>query len=432
MLRLTKLTCFLALFVTQSMAQDLKQTYQQVLASDPRLLIDSLGVQIGVAREKQSFGALLPQVTVGGNATSNTRRSETRPIDHYSGQRYSFSIQQTLFDMQKFRAWQRSKIVLGQYELQLKDTEAAVRLDTIMRYFALLEAKDTLALICEEKRAVEEKNKQIEALYQRQLVKVTEFYEIKARLDMLVAEEVDATQQVALAEEGLRELTQKPLNDVVTLNQHVRLPEQNKQVDEYVSELVNKSPALMSIRASVKAAKMNLNQQRGGHYPVVALQISKQQSDIGFDNSSTGITDTEVLGLTFSLPLFTGGSASGKVDEARHQLAISKASYDQEYRKAVKGLKDELLQVKTLTRRIAATRKAVESAQKSYQAEEESFKLLISTQSDVLDAQQMYLQAKRGFQQALYDYVMSWAKLEYRLGSLNDQSIEQINEWLKS
>lgn len=431
MLRQNILGGLLCFFVAQSMAQDLKQTYQQVLTSDPRLLIDSLGVQIGTAREKQSFGALLPQVTIAGNATSNTRRSETRPVDQYSGQRYSFSIQQTLFDMQKFRAWQRSKVVLGQFELQLKDTEAAVRLDTIMRYFALLEAKDTLALITEEKRAVEEKKNQTDALYQRQLVKVTELYEIKARLDMLVAEEVSAMQQVALAREGLRELTQEPVVKIVSLNQEVKLPEQNKQVDEYVSELVNKSPALMSIRESVKAAKMNLHQQKAGYYPVVALQLSKQKSDIGFDNSSTGITDTEVLGLTLTVPIFSGGVASGRVDEARHQLAISKASYDQEHRKAVKGLKDELLQVKTLGRRIAATREAVESARKSYEAEDESFKLLISTQSDVLDAQQIYLQAKRGFQQALYDYVMSWAKLEYRLGSLTDQSIEQINEWLK-
>ena len=86
------LACFLCLMSYQVRAQDLKQIYEQVLQADPRLLINSLGVEVGLARENQSFGALLPQVTFSANVTTNARRSEGAAVDHYLGHRYAFSL----------------------------------------------------------------------------------------------------------------------------------------------------------------------------------------------------------------------------------------------------------------------------------------------------------------------------------------------------
>jgi len=418
------------LFTQPVAAQDLLETYQQVLKSDPRLLIDSLGVEIGVAREKQSFSVLLPQATVSGNVTSNTRRAEGLDVDHYSGQRYAFTVNQAIFDVQKFSAWKRSKAVLKQFEFQLEETKAAVRLDTIERYFALLQANDELDLVREEMLALGKKKEQTEALYKKQLVKITEYYEIRARLDMLGSDEVDVSQRVRLAEASLSELTQNPVSELAVLNQQIKFDWQKSTAEQYVAKLAIENPALKAIGASITAAKMNLKQQKAGHYPVIGLQLSKQKSDIGFENSSSSNNDTEVAAITLSMPIFSGGGASARVYEAQQQLAISRASYDQAYRKAVKELRDEFLQVNALTRRIRATKKAVDSAHKSYQAMDKSYQLMIATVSDVLDAQQLYLNSKRELQQTRYNYILSRARLEYKVGSLNTGSVEQINSWL--
>jgi len=420
-------SCFFALSAN---AQNLMETYQQVLKSDPRLLIDSLGVEVGIAREQQSFGALLPQASISGNVTTNTRRAEGLPIDHYSGQRYAFTVNQPLFDMQKFSAWKRSEATLKQYKFQLEDTESAVMLDTIERYFALLQANDELNLVREEKLAIEKKNEQIEALYKKKLVKITEYYETKARLDMLGSQEVDASQRVSLAQASLSELTQMQVSGLAKLSKKAAFSSEKTTAVEYVEQLVKKNPALKSIHASIQAAKRNLDQQKAGHYPVIGLQFSKQKSDIGFENSSSNNNDTEVAAITFSMPIFSGGATSGRIYEAQQQLAISKASYDQEYRKAVKELSDEYLKVNGLIRRIHATKKAVESAKKSYQAMDKSYKLMIATVADVLDSQQIYLNSKREYQQTRYDYILSRARLNYKVGSLNVDSIERINNLL--
>ena len=406
------------------------ETYQQVQVSDPRLKIDALGVEIGVSRKKQSFGALLPQVSINANVTSNTRRSEGFPIDHYSGKRYTLSINQTVFDLQKLYAWQRSGAVLEEFEFHLSETEAVVRLDTIERYFALLQANDELALVKEEHRAVQAKKDQTQALYDKQLVKITELYEIIARLDKLESDEVDAVQQVSFAQESLSELTQQRVGSLARLIDGKELVLSTGYLPDHTEHLITTNPTLKALKKSIKAAKLNLKQQKSGHYPVVGAQLSKQQSDIGFDNSTSRISDTEVAGLTLTMPIFSGGATSARVAEARQQLAISKATFDQEHRKAVKELKDEFQRVDGLSRRIKANKKAVESARKSYEAMDKSFNLMIATVTDVLDAQQVYLESKRSLKQALYDYIVSSVRLKYKIGILDDESVHKVNSWL--
>jgi len=182
---------------------------------------------------------------------------------------------------------------------------------------------------------------------------------------------------------------------------------------------------------SIDAARKNLNQQKAGHYPVVDLQLSKQQTNIGFENSLSAITDTEVASVSLSMPIFSGGTASAKIYEATQQLKIATAGYDQEYRRLEKELKDEYFNVRSINRRVAATEKSVESAEKSYRSIEKSFGFGIATTSDVLDAQQLYLQAKQYFQQAEYDYVVSQARFSYKAGLLTYDSLSDINARLK-
>jgi len=430
-LRRQKITAILFCLISQvANAQDLLETYQQVLKSDPRLLIDSLGVEVGVAREKQSFGQLLPQASFTSSATSTTRRAEGFPIDHYSGQRYILSVRQPLLDVQKYNAWQRSKSVQEQFKYQYEDTQSVVRLDTVERYFALLKAKGECELIKEEKAAVLEKKNQISALYKKQLVTVTELYEIVARFDMLESEQVEAQRLVELSKASLSELTGEQVHELSQLMTQATVEDELGDINTHVEQLGIRNASLNALTKSIDAARRNLKQQKAGHYPIIDLQLSKQQTNIGFENSASSITDTEVVSVNFSMPLFSGGATSARIYEAVQQLKMAKASYDQEYRLIKKELKDEYLNVKSIRRRALATEKSVESAEKSYQSTEKSFKFGIATISEVLEAQQLYLRVKLNFQQAEYDYVISQARFFYKAGLLTDNILTELNKQL--
>jgi outer membrane protein len=247
---------------------------------------------------------------------------------------------------------------------------------------------------------------------------------------MLASQEVDAMQKVGLARESLSELTSNPVEFIVPLSDSEDYIVDLSPLDEYERKFSAYNPSLKALQSAIDAAQKKLEEQKARRYPVVDLQLSKQKSNIGYENALTQKSETDVLALNFSMPLYTGGMTSGYIREASQQVLLSQAAYDQEYRKLLKELKDLFLGVKAVTRRIEATKKAISSAEKSYQAMNKSFELGISTVSDVLDAQQVFLQAKRSYQQAKYDYILDRVGLMYISGELTEEAFYEISDWL--
>jgi outer membrane protein len=417
----------LVLLTTPAHSESIKDIYNLVLKSDPRLYMDSLAVEIGETREKQAFGALLPQVSLNSVWSENTRSTSSSSESNYPGEKYSITLRQSLFDMQKYKAWQRTRIDIEQYVFQQNETQAQVRLDTIERYFELLKASDELTVVREEKESTESRLAQTKALFDKQYIKVTDYYEMEARLDLLESEEVDALQAVQLAKENIRELTNTDHEIISPLQTNSSFVVRVDNLDNLISNLANNNSTLKYLNKSIDSAKKRVEEVKATHLPVVDLQLSKQKSSIGYENAQSPVTNTEVAAISLNLPLFTGGQTSSRVDEATKQLSYAQASFDQEYRRISKELRDRYLGVNAVVRRLTALNKAVESAEKANQAMDKSFKLGIATVSDILDAQQALSHAKRSFQQARYDYVINKVNLQYLAGVLTDDVFDELS-----
>ena len=415
---------------TAAWSQNLEDIYQQVLQSDPRLLTESLGVEVLAARQQQAFGALLPQVSISSSWTENQRIVEGSSKESFAGERHSLSVQQALIDMPKYYGW---KITEDRYEqklLEQKDLRSKVRFDTIERYFNLLNAIDELALVREEKESAEKTKEHIGALYQMQRVKVTDFYEAEAQLDLVLSKEIDAMQKRDLAKEDLRELTNNPVKDISKLSENNEFIQRAENINEWSADSISSNYALMALRKKVEAAQKEIDKQSAGHLPLLAIQLSKQKSDIGFENTAASSSTTEVASLTFQVPLFSGGQTSARVYEATSILAINRAQYDMEKRRVNKESRDMFLHVNATARRIEATNKAIKSAQKAYQSMNRSFELGIATVSQLLIARKAYSEAKREYMSAKYSYINGKAKLLHISGKLNDAALYEISKWL--
>ena len=432
MLTMLKLYFFSLMIVlsTSVSGQDLEEIYQQVLQSDPRLRIDKLAVEVNVAREKQAFGALLPQVSFRSNWTENERLAEGSSQESFSGERHTLSLKQSIYNMPAYYAWKKTENAYEQMLSEQKATDSKVRLDTIERYFRLLDAIDELVLIQEEKAAIEKKVEVIDALYKLQRVKITEFYESRARLDVLASSEIDGMQAVDLAKEDLRELTNSPIGNISPLSETLDFIQRVENIDDWSEKAIPANYELVALQKVIIAAQSDVSKESAGHLPVLELNLSKQKSNIGYEFSAAPSIITEVASLDFVLPLFTGGRTSGRVYEATQQLELARARYEVQKRRIIKVSRDTFLIVNALARRIEATSKSVESAEKSYQAVNRSFELGIAHVAQVLDAQQVYSKTKRDYQKAKYSYITNKAKLLEISGKLNDDTINKISKWL--
>tara|TARA_B100000795_G_scaffold89878_1_gene65408 strand:- start:1111 stop:2367 length:1257 start_codon:yes stop_codon:yes gene_type:complete len=411
-------------------AQNLTDIYHQVLQSDPRLLVESLRVEVGIAQEEQAFGALLPQVSITSSWTQNEQLDGNSNKESFSGERHSLSVNQPLFDMPKYYAWKSRDVTHEQLFLEQQEVQSRIRLDTIERYFGLLDSIDFLLLAREERTLTKKKVERIKALYKMQRAKITELYEVEARLDKLVSLEIDAMQARDLAKEELNELTNLSVGDVSQLSETSEYVQRVENINKWSEQAVPRNYGLMALSKAIEAAQTNVNKQSAEHLPQLNLQLSKQKSNIGYEYAASPSTTTEVAGLNFTLPLFSGGSTKARVQEAIKLLEISEAKYELEKRKVIKQSRNKFLKVNALARRVQAAIISVESAKKNYQAMNKSFELGISTVAQVLDAQSNFSASKRDYKKAKYMYIMNKAELLQISGELNDDVIYEINKWL--
>ena len=419
---------------TQVCADDLITSYQQALQEDPQLRSAELKVEVGAAQKGQALGQLLPQVSATGNWSDNTQVGYL-PRDSnksYPGTRYNISLTQSVFDFGKFWAWRQSKEVENQYASELIEAQHILILNVVKHYFDVLDAEDQLYLTQQERRATENELAQVKRQFSKQLIKITDLYEVEARLDQIKADEIEAESLLTIAKEGLKEMTNTPPLQLAKLRDDIEYKELEGELEDWIEVAKSENPLLASQASAIEAAKNNVALQKSGYLPVVDLQLNYIDTDTGYQSIHyTQPYQTEMAALNVTVPIFSGGTTTHRMYEAQSKLSISKEDNEAKLRGLIKETSDAFSSSNANARRIKASEKALSSAVKSRQAMESSLKLGIETVADLLRAQQVEYKAKREFSRSKYEYITNRMRFFKALGTINEDNLIEINSWLK-
>lgn len=419
------------LFMQQTNAEDLLTIYKQALEADPMLRVAQLKTDVADAQSGQAGGQLLPQINANVNLSLNESVREGLGEDAYKGERYNVSFTQSLIDLPKYFNWRRYEELAEQSWKEYIDAWQSLMLDVVERYFDVLEANDVLALVQQEKESTVKQLQQYRKRYNKRLIKITDVYEIEAKLDGLKADESEAETNYILAKEGLTQLTGRKYETLYRLRQDAEFLSLSGDLQHWIDVAKNLNPALQAKQQSISAAKSDLAQQRSKHLPVVDLQLNYYRSNTGFQNTATSDYDTKVAALNINVPLFSGGSTSKRADEAFHNLHISKQDKVATLRAVIKEVRDAYLSTNASVRRIHASEEGLKSALKLREAMERGFKYGVQTSADVLISQDRAFKAKKDLLMSRYAYVISKIRLQRAVGKLNEQSLIEINDWLQ-
>ncbi|MBU2574192.1 MAG: TolC family protein [Elusimicrobia bacterium] len=158
--------------------------------------------------------------------------------------------------------------------------------------------------------------------------------------------------------------------------------------------------------------------ERAGHYPYVSAYASRQfqgQSDSGLpgaDERSWSLT----AGLRLSLPLFSGGSVTSRVKQARMQADIAETKL-RELERAIKiEVKKAWLGLKEASERLQSRAEAVDTARKALEATEVRFKNGLSSQLDLNDTTLALNRSQTLHTRARHDVCSADAELKWALG----------------
>lgn len=413
-------------------ATSLLDLYRETLESDPRLHVAQAESDIYEARERYSRGALLPQISLSAQGT-RTRREvvDTSQDDSYYGERYSAALRQSLYNKAQWEALRGSRRQAEEYQARYEDTEAQVTVDLATRYTRVLAAEDNLSFVSAEREAAEAQLRQIRARYERQMGTVTDLLEVEARVDRLVTEELEASNRVMLAREEMSELIGRELEEpLAPLRDQVLLDLDLAQVDHWLTLGLVNNHALAAARSAVEAARAGVGEARGRRHPTVDLQLSAQRTDIGYENAQSPEVDVYVAALNLNVPIFSGGQVSAQVAEARARHRLAEQQLEELERRARREIREAYLTTRSALERVAASAKAVVSAEKSYEARQRGLQYGTVTAVDVLDAAENLYRARRDHRQAYYDLMVQFLRLHQTSGALSPENVVELDAWL--
>ena len=411
-------------------SENLITVYQQAQQADPQLKTAELKVEVGNAQKGQALGQLLPQINATGNWSKNKQQSTGRRNSDYDGTRYYVSLTQSVLDFAKFWDWRRSQEVENQYAAEFIEAQHALIFNVVERYFTVLNADDQLQLTQQEKQATASELEQVKKQFAKQLIKITDLYEVEARLDQIKADEIEAESQLLIARQALKELTNNSPQQLDKLREGIDYNELEGKLDDWLAVAKSENPQLAAQLSAIEAASNNVAVQKSRYLPVVDLQLNYYDTNTGYQSVQTNSTETQVAALNVNVPIFTGGTTTHRLFEAQSRLAMSKEESEAQLRALVKETSDAFSASNANARRIKASDKALASAIKSREAMQSGLKYGVETIADVLRAQQLEFKAKRELTKTKYQYIINRIRFLKAIGTVSVDNLQEINGWL--
>lgn len=430
-------TMSLAGFSTASQAEDLLQVYQKAKDSNPELRKSLAERNQAFEKINEARGSLLPQLGLGASADYKSGYRDARDTESNSIGA-SLTLTQSVFNMALWRQLNIQEKTAGMSDVTYQTSQQKLILDTATAYFDVLRAIDSLSFIEAQKEQVYRQLDQTTQRFNVGLVAITDVQNARANYDSVLAQEVAGRNQLDNALEKLRQVSGIYYINLASLNINRFSTTSPDSIEKLLKDAEERNLSLLSARLGQDLARENIRLAQSGHLPTVDLNASTGVSNshshdhradalAGHSNSYSGQNS---IGLSVSIPLYTGGRTSSQVEQAQYGFTSASEQLESVYRSIVQIARSSYNNISASISSIKAYQQVVVSAQSSLDATEAGYQVGTRTIVDVLNATTTLYDAKQKLSNARYDYLINQLNIEYARGTLNENDLIQLNNTL--
>ena len=421
-------------------SMDLLQAWQTALQRDPNILASRAANASRQERVPQAYAQLLPNVSANFGRNKNDLRtiqpgllgsvSDTR--ERYFSSNQTLSVRQPIYRPFQSAQYRQSKAQADDASAQLeRDTQnVAVRIGGA--YFEALLAVDQLALIGSQKASVTTQLDAASKALAGGAGTRTDVDEARARLDLVLAQELEAKQNLDFTRRQLEILLGETAGELAAVDPDKLelVPPDPALLDEWIARAEENSPEGRALLAQVEAARHEVDKAKSGHLPTLdaVAQRSKSESENVTRVSST--FDNTSFGFQLSIPLYAGGGVTSQVrqaiaeqDRAEQALEAGKRDLAIRVQREFRGVTEGILKIRAYEQAVKSAELLVTSSRRSLQAGSRTI-------IDVLNAEQQRTLAARDLAQSRYLYLISRIRLLALVGDVDLARMSQINGWL--
>ncbi len=411
LLAVTAIAVCLTGFSFPAQAETLKGALSQTLARNPSLSAARSNYEALYVTQFVTMADMLPQVTAFVSET----RSDTDAKNDFSKQAvnamgqpsyetnlldndsYGLQVTQQLFSSGKnLNAFRAKRAEIRSEEANLLATEQQILLASVAAYVDVLQAQSVLDL---REKNVTVLEKQLSAVKDRFSVGVvtrTDIAQSKAAVSGALAQRLGAQSSLHAARAVYREIIGVEADKLVKPTKLPRLP---RTLDRALAIARKESPILKAAQEMATSGRFNSLSTIGSALPTINLTGSYVRNENPNGAAQVDV-DTASVQVRLNVPLFRGGRSIAAIVGARDYNNALKSNIHI----ASNTLEREVVvawhNVSATQSTIAATKEQIKAAELALEGVRQENRLGTRTNLDVLDAEQLRLDANVALVQA--------------------------------
>ena len=444
----------LALCSTAASATDLLQVWQAVQKHDPQGRVSQASRAAGSARLEQANALWRPTVglsTSAGWASAQSQMNGAQfsapgfgqsagvafatSVNGGSATRYALSARQALYSRE--RQAQSAQLDLAaqasEHEWQLAQQDWM--LQTTQRYFDVVQAQQRLALIEQQKAAVDKALTEAKDRFAIGDAPVTDTHEAAARAQALGAQAIAAHNDLEMARQVLSDVSGLPAA-TLALQAPARsgLWATPDALSAWLQKAEQGNPMIRLQEVQADAAQQEVRKHGALAAPTLDLvaQASRERiSGTGDFGAASNTQSQHMVGVMLNVPLYTGGWRSAKLEEATHLQTKAQAELERIRLQVSQMTRAAWLAVQSGQARLSALEAANTASQARLDATQLGRQVGDRTTLDVLNAHNDASAAQLGLLQARTELLVAHLRLHAMAGQLDASKLQAVNAALQ-
>jgi len=414
-------------------AMDLMEAYTRAKEHDP--LFGSSFYEREAARtlSKQGRSFLLPQIRIVGSTSRYEFDTAPSAYQDHTGYSSGINLRQPVFNLPKFYEFHQHNIRETIGDVRFASAEQDLILRVAEAYFNGMAARQLLELIDTEKKAVSEQLEQAKRMFRAGVATITDVHDAEARYDSILSKEVENKYNLEIKIQALKRIVGIEPDGLSFLKEDtpLRVPEP-ESLEGWIEIAKKHNPILKSYAYNVDYYKEELKKNKGQRLPTVDLVAGYSWTNTVSEYLKTQQIAYTSVGIQVNIPVFSGGYILAKVKESQARFEQTKKEYENALLDNVQKLTEAFLGIKASIVRMNMLMTAIRSASTSLYSNKKGLIAGVRTIVDVLNAERELHDVRGRLLQARYDYMMNMLKLKFYAGTLSEEDVLMINQWLQT